>query len=475
MARGWRKPAELLDEQERVAAALPGYTLGHPMGAGAYGMVITARHRKLKRDVAIKMVASESTAVSGFAEEARILAGFDHPHIVRVFDYQETDGLGLIVMELLTGGTLTRRRRTLTQPQACAAGLAVAAALSHAHAQGVLHRDIKMDNVIFDAAGCPKVADFGIARIFSGSGVTGTGQLGTPMYMAPEQIIGGRLGPATDLYALGVLLYHLLAGQPPFERAESVPLMWQQTLSTMPPPPPDVAEPLAAVVMRALCKTPGDRHPDAEAFACDLAVASVSVHGPDWLAATGMPLHLPEKVWGVAVPATGKLEAAHAGDLLRDRSGGDASADVRRSNWWRYVAPSLAAMTLASSGLAGVFLLPRGASPEGHPSPSPLRSSSFSSSPSSLPASSSPSSTSSPPSPPTLPPRPSTSTPPPSVTSPLAQPRSSGTNRATRTVTPKPPSATGTVVDPFGTGQPTSPRGTRSPRTTGGIIVEPFG
>ncbi|CAO5178272.1 eukaryotic-like serine/threonine-protein kinase [Frankia sp. AiPs1] len=291
MARGRRRPADMLGEQERVAAALPGYTLGPPMGVGAYGMVITARHRKLKREVAIKMLSGEPSAESRFAAEAEILAGFDHPHIVRVHDYVETDGLGLIVMELLAGGTLFRRRKDLTQQQACAVGLAVASALSHAHARGVLHRDIKMDNVIFDADGCPKVADFGIARAYTGTGVTGTGQLGTPMYMAPEQITGGRVGPATDLYALGVLLYQLLSGQPPFGGSLSVPLVWQQTLAVTPPPPPGVADPLAAVVLRALAKAPEDRQPDADIFARDLAAAAVAAYGPGWLADTGIPLH----------------------------------------------------------------------------------------------------------------------------------------------------------------------------------------
>ncbi|WP_165818706.1 serine/threonine-protein kinase [Frankia canadensis] len=314
-----------------MAAALPGYKLGHPMGAGAYGMVITARHRKLKRDVAIKMLASESSAESGFAAEAEVLASFDHPHIVKVHDYVEDDGIGLIVMELLTGGTLSRRRKDLTQQQACAVGLAVAAALAHAHAKGVLHRDIKMDNVIFDGDGCPKVADFGISRAFTGTGVSATGQAGTPMYMAPEQITGGRLGPATDIYALGVLLYRLLSGRPPFESADSVPLVWQRTLTVTPPSPPGVAETVAAVVMRALAKAPADRQPDAETFAHELAAAAVSAFGADWLAGTGIPVYLSDDVRAVAAPHQADPPAD---DEEAPRRRGSAADLPARASWW---------------------------------------------------------------------------------------------------------------------------------------------
>lgn len=329
-----------------MAAALPGYKLGHPMGAGAYGMVITARHRKLKRDVAIKMLAGESSAESGYAAEAEVLASFDPPHIVKVHDYVEDDAIGLIVMELLTGGTLSRRRKDLTQQQACAVGLAVAEALTHAHAKGVLHRDIKMDNVIFDGDGCPKVADFGISRAFTGTGVSANGQAGTPMYMAPEQITGGRLGPATDIYALGVLLYRLLSGRPPFESADSVPLVWQRTLTVTPPPPPGVAETVAAVVMRALAKSPADRQPHARIFAGELAAAAVSAFGADWLAGTGIPVYLSDDVRAVAAP--------HRSEPLADdeearRRRGSAPA---RASWW-----IAAAATAVVALVAGLLLV----------------------------------------------------------------------------------------------------------------------
>jgi serine/threonine-protein kinase len=280
-------------DRGRVAAALPGYRLHAQLGAGGFGLVIAARHRRLKRQVAIKIVPAEANETSAFLAEAQLLASLDHPHVVRIYDYKESDGLGLIVMELAAGGTLLERQRAgISQPQVCAVGLAVAAALTHVHERGILHRDIKASNVLFDGAGLVKVSDFGIARLFEGSGVTGTARgAGTPAYMAPEQIRGGRLSPATDLYALGILLYQLLAGAPPFELDLTPAELWAWHLSVPPLPPARTPRPLADVVLQALAKDPADRHRDADAFARDLAAAAVAVHGPDWMAAAGMPLH----------------------------------------------------------------------------------------------------------------------------------------------------------------------------------------
>ncbi|WP_242625458.1 serine/threonine-protein kinase, partial [Protofrankia symbiont of Coriaria myrtifolia] len=206
----------MIIDREQVVAALPGYTVGAQLGRGAFGLVLAGQHRRMGRPVAIKVMAvdgAEGVTVTGFAAEARTLAGLDHPHIVRIYDYDEVDGLCLVVLELLPGGTLTRRRGDLSPPQGCAVGLAVATALHHAHSRGVLHRDIKADNILFAADSTVKVGDFGIAKLFEGVTATASGIAGTPLYMAPEQIDTGRLSPATDLYSLGVVLYQLLAGR----------------------------------------------------------------------------------------------------------------------------------------------------------------------------------------------------------------------------------------------------------------------
>jgi len=296
---------EVIVSERLIAAAAPGYKIGDALGRGGFGLVVAGRHKRLKRDVAIKVVPIEDTVAGrGFATEAELLASLNHPHIVRVHDYLEAEGLGLIVMELLAGGTLARRR-DLSQPEACAVGLAVAAGLAHAHAhsRGILHRDIKPGNVLFDADGTVKVGDFGIARMFTGSGTTGTAQgAGTPGYMAPEQIVGGRLTPATDLYSLAVVLYQLLAGVPPFDLSLPPAMLWQLRLTAPPPPLDGVPDSIGAVVLRALAKKPADRYPDADTFATALAGAAVSVYGPGWLAETSLPLHLADPIRHLAAP-----------------------------------------------------------------------------------------------------------------------------------------------------------------------------
>ncbi|WP_018504392.1 WD40 repeat domain-containing serine/threonine protein kinase [Parafrankia discariae] len=286
----------MIIDRGRVAAALPGYALGAELGSGAFGLVLAGEHRRMRRPVAIKVMRAnglDDLAVT-FDSEARALGGLDHPHIVRAYDYLEVHGLCLVIMELLPGGTLTHRRATLNPQQSCAVALAVAAALDHAHTRGILHRDIKPDNILFAADGTVKVTDFGVAKIFEGSAASASGLAGTPQYMAPEQIMAGHLGPATDLYALGIVLYQLLTGYPPFNPQQPVQALWHQHLNSPPPPPAGVPDPVAQVVLRSLAKNPTDRSASAAAFAAELAQAVTDAYGPGWAGRTGLPLHLPD-------------------------------------------------------------------------------------------------------------------------------------------------------------------------------------
>ncbi|MBL7524273.1 protein kinase, partial [Frankia sp. CNm7] len=288
----------MIVDRERVEKALPGYHVAERLGSGAYGLVLAGEHLRMGRPVAIKVMDAEGAedSTDSFGAEARVLATLDHPHVLRAHDYVEAEGLCLVVMELLAGGTLTDRQEGIGPEQACAVGLAVADALAHAHGRGVLHRDIKPSNILFAADGTPKVSDFGLAKLLEGSAATASRMVGTPLYMAPEQIQGGRLGPGTDLYGLGMVLYRLLAGRPPFDPTLPAPALWYQH-STEPPPPMTGVDPrLAAVVLRALAKSPDDRHPDATAFALDLAHAAAQALGPGWTARAGLPLHLDDAV-----------------------------------------------------------------------------------------------------------------------------------------------------------------------------------
>jgi hypothetical protein len=285
-------------DRDRVARALPGYLLGEQLGSGAFGLVLAGTHRQMGRPVAIKVMEAGSTvaATAGFAAEAQVLARLDHPHVVRVYDYVEDRGQCMVVMEMLAGGTLTGRRAGMSPEQACAVALAVAAALEHVHRHGVLHRDIKPDNVLFASDGTLKVTDFGIAKLFEGSGTTTTGMAGTPAYMAPEQIEGGQLGPWTDLYALGIVLYSLLTGRMPFDPKLPLLALLSHQMTQPPPPMVGVAAPLADVVLRTLDKSPANRPSNAGTFALELASAATTVFGLGWTARGQLPLHLDDAV-----------------------------------------------------------------------------------------------------------------------------------------------------------------------------------
>ncbi|MEX5636597.1 serine/threonine-protein kinase [Parafrankia sp. FMc2] len=291
-------------DRARIARALPRYTLGEQLGAGSFGLVLAGRHLDLDRTVAVKVLAAPSAAGSGFRAEARILSRLDHPHIVRIYDCVVQDDLCLLVMEMLGGGTLSRHR--LSAAAALAVGAAVADALAHAHAHGVLHRDIKPDNILFTETGQPKLADFGIGKILDDAAGTASRVVGSPRYMAPEQIAGGTVGPATDLYALGAVLYELVAGRPMFDAALSVPELLRHQREVDPPVPAAVPPAVRDLVLRALAKNPADRPADARTFAQALGAAATSLFGPGWPADSSLVIHLPESA---AAPGTAETGA----------------------------------------------------------------------------------------------------------------------------------------------------------------------
>jgi hypothetical protein len=288
---------------QQVEDALPNYDVGDELGRGGWGVVLAGRHRNLGREVAIKQLpvtfATDSTVRARFVVEARVLASLDHPHIVPIYDFVETGSLCLLVMEMLPGGTVWSRFTSegFTPLAACAVVLATSAGLHEAHARGILHRDIKPENLMFSGSGAIKVTDFGIAKVISGDETMATlaGQvLGTPTYMAPEQVRGSELSPATDVYSTSTMLYELLTGDLPFtDDGDAMALMYKHAYETpthLSDWSPEIPDAIAAVVMQGLATAPEDRYESAQSFAVALAEACTGAWGPGWLEHTSIPV-----------------------------------------------------------------------------------------------------------------------------------------------------------------------------------------
>ncbi len=304
-------------EPALIAELLPSYELVEQIGRGGFGFVFSARHRALGRWVAIKQLAHSfvaDPALRGrFGREARVLAELDHPHIVQVYDYVEDDRACLLVMELIEGPSVSDRFLAggLTTADAFAVAIGAAAALHYAHGRSVLHRDVKPQNIMVADAGTVKVVDFGLAKVVGGNESLATlpGQvLGSPAYMAPEQVTGDPLGPSTDVYALATALYEILAGCLPFDVESNAMALLGARVLREPRPLRDVASvhpAVVEVVMRAIATSPADRYLTAEAFAVALAGAATDQLGPGWLTTTDIRLQ-------VAGPVDDALAAARA-------------------------------------------------------------------------------------------------------------------------------------------------------------------
>lgn len=285
------------------ALALDGYRIDQEMGRGAMGRVFSATQLQLDRPVAVKVLpsgfAADPEVRDRFATEARVLAGLDHPHVVPVYDFIDRDGICALVMQRLDGGTLWDRFTTtgISRATACASILGACSGLAHAHAQRVLHRDVKPANLMFDEAGRLKVTDFGLAAVFGGDDtlMTADGRvLGTPAYMAPEQGMGGAIGPQVDVYAIATMLYELLCGRLPFDEGCDALDLLRRHAEEEPTPigevAPSVPGEIARVVMAGLSTRPEDRPEGAEGFGVELARAATHSWGRGWLEVTDVEL-----------------------------------------------------------------------------------------------------------------------------------------------------------------------------------------
>ena len=276
------------------------YALLEEIGRGGMGVVYKARQKDLDRLVAIKMILASHLAsprqVERFYAEARAAARVQHPNIVVIHEVGQCRGQHYFAMEYVPGAGLTGLiARGPVAPEAAARHvLAVARAVEHLHAQGIVHRDLKPSNILVDEAGQPCVTDFGLAKILeSGGNSTKTGAIvGTPSYMAPEQAAGraSAVGPRSDVYSLGAILYELIVGRPPF-RSENPMETLVQVLEGEPPRPsayrPGLPAALESICLKCLEKDPAGRYPTAAALAEDL---ERFLHGEPVEARQG-PLH----------------------------------------------------------------------------------------------------------------------------------------------------------------------------------------
>ncbi len=258
------------------------YDVVRPLGSGGMGEVFLARDRVLGRDVALKVLRKQFAGDEEFAErfkrEAMSAASLSHPNIVQVYDRGETEeGDSYIAMEYVPGGTLKERISgdgPLEAADAAAIGAQVAEALGAAHNRGMVHRDIKPQNVLLTASGGAKVADFGIARAGSSATISRTGSvMGTAGYMSPEQALGKPATPKSDLYSLGVVLYEALTGELPFTADNPIAVSMKHVNEPLRPPMelnPGIPGGMNALVTKLLAKDPKDRYADSDELADDL-------------------------------------------------------------------------------------------------------------------------------------------------------------------------------------------------------------
>jgi serine/threonine protein kinase len=271
-----------------IGTTLGPYTISEWLGQGGMAEVYKAYDSHLNRHVAIKVIhehlVDEADFMERFEHEAILLAGLRHPNIVQVIDRGQAEGLHYLVMEFVPGGSLRTKLeerqaqgRPFTPAEAIPILEQLASAIDYAHSQGVIHHDLKPNNILFTAAGQVVLTDFGIARIAAVPNYTVPGVvLGTPTYMAPEQARGKRGDTRSDVYSLGVLLYEMVTGRVPLEASTPWEMLMKHT-SELPPPPttlnPAVSPAVEQVILKTLSKNPDDRYQTAGEMAEALAKA----------------------------------------------------------------------------------------------------------------------------------------------------------------------------------------------------------
>jgi len=315
------------------------YRLERKIGSGGMADVYLAVDESLGRQVAIKILSDRYASDAGFVErfrrEASAAASLNHPNIVAVYDRGEAEGTYYIAMEYLDGPTLKdeiTRRAPLPEAEAIAFATQALDALDFAHRRGVIHRDVKPHNMVMTEDGRLKVTDFGIARAGNAQQMTEVGSIvGTAQYLSPEQARGHSVGPQSDLYSMGIVLYEMLTGELPFTGGSAVEIAMKQVSDTPPPLHEQnrlVSPAMEQVVMRALAKDPALRYPSARAMADELRrVARGGAASAETVQATRV------------ISAAEAARAESATSVLRPAPPAEPPAGPKRSAWpWVLVA-----------------------------------------------------------------------------------------------------------------------------------------
>jgi serine/threonine protein kinase len=307
------------------------YRVKGELGRGGMGAVYLAEQPGLGREVAIKELiqSADPTALKRFLQEAQVMARTSHPNLVQVHDMELQGNVNYLVLEFVKGRSLRAwmNESPLPPPQIFAITHGVLQALDYAHRHAIVHRDVKPENVLISEEGIVKVADFGIARLTDDSGVGGTATktgttVGTPQYMSPEQVASSKVDGRSDLYSAGIMLYELVAGQPPFTATEADgPFTIMAKHVQAPPKPPSVYRPglnpeLELVILKSLSKRPEDRYQSGQEF--DHAISAVADRMcPGWQRSLELGADLskmvPMATPAIAIPAPAIGSTATAG------------------------------------------------------------------------------------------------------------------------------------------------------------------
>ncbi len=352
------------------------YQILERLGQGGMATVYKAYHPALDRYVALKVLhpafMEDPNFLERFRREARVVARLDHPNIVPIYDFSEHEGQPYLVMKFIEGETLKARlqRGRLSVEEVMVVAEAVGAALSYAHRQGVLHRDVKPSNVMLAADGRIYLTDFGLARIAQAgeSSLSSDRLLGTPQYISPEQALGkGDLDERTDVYSFGVMLFELFLARVPYSADTPYAIIHDHIYTPLPRPrdlDPNISPALERVLLKALAKSPDDRFASVEAL---MEALRKAVRGEDALAGEPLPAQpaaatlpsLKAKAATGTAPAPPAASAAPAAPP--PSSGGSVSTVVappQRHGWWWFLGGILVAVLVVGAGVL-VFLRTR--------------------------------------------------------------------------------------------------------------------